>query len=302
MKKKGDGFRTKQEVLQGALALNGEEKDYTVAVDGDRIIIERKHSETPYAKTAFRYIALLKNNNTYIDAYFDKYGARIKRKAFKKAASAAADSTDSFNSGDIKKILSDYLISCRYRRSNKAPLIAFLLITLPVLIATIIAVARVASLLSAPDFVDTNGPDDFSLTEITRDEILSPDNSYQSFMSSQSSSGSRTKIDSAKLRPYDYDKVTRSFGKFSGVTVLQATKIPTDTLVITIDSSVESGNAEIIIMIDGEYYRSVDLNRRQYINLKDVENKEVVVKLAGEGAKVKVEVARTYTTQFIIYN
>jgi hypothetical protein len=181
-------------------------------------------------------------------------------------------------------------------------LIAFLLITLPVLIATIIAVARVASLLSAPDFVDTNGPDDFSLTEITRDEILSPDNSYQSFMSSQSSSGSRTKIDSAKLRPYDYDKVTRSFGKFSGVTVLQATKIPTDTLVITIDSSVESGNAEIIIMIDGEYYRSVDLNRRQYINLKDVENKEVVVKLAGEGAKVKVEVARTYTTRFIIYN
>jgi hypothetical protein len=302
MKKKGDGFMTKQEVLQGALALNGEEKDYTVAVDGDRIIIERKHSETPYAKTAFRYIALLKNNNTYIDAYFDKYGVRIKRKAFKKAARAAADSTDSFNSGDIKKILSDYLISCRYRRSNKAPLIAFLLITLPVLIATIIAVARVASLLSAPDFVDTNGPDDFSLTEITRDEILSPDNSYQSFMSSQSSSGSRTKIDSAKLRPYDYDKVTRSFGKFNGVTVLQATKIPTDTLMITIDSSVESGNAEIIIMIDGEYYRSVDLNRRQYINLKDVENKEVVVKLAGEGAKVKVEVARTYTTRVIIYN
>jgi hypothetical protein len=302
MKKKGDGFMTKQEVLQGALALNGEEKDYTVAVDGDRIIIERKHSETPYAKTAFRYIALLKNNNTYIDAYFDKYGVRIKRKAFKKAARAAADSTDSFNSGDIKKILSDYLISCRYRRSNKAPLIAFLLITLPLLIATIIAVALVASLLSAPDFVDTNGPDDFSLTEITRDEILSPDNSYQSFMSSQSSSGSRTKIDSAKLRPYDYDKVTRSFGKFSGVTVLQATKIPTDTLMITIDSSVESGNAEIIIMIDGEYYRSVDLNRRQYINLKDVENKEVVVKLAGEGAKVKVEVARTYTTRFIIYN
>ena len=35
---------TKQEVLQGALALNGNDKKYTVTVEGDKITIQSKFS------------------------------------------------------------------------------------------------------------------------------------------------------------------------------------------------------------------------------------------------------------------
>ena len=56
----------------------------------------------------------------------------------------------------------------------------------------------------------------------------------------------------------------------------------------------ESGNVEIVIIIDGEYYCSVDVNQDQSITLQNVSNKEVIVKLAGEEAKMKIDVTRVY--------
>ena len=76
--------------------------------------------------------------------------------------------------------------------------------------------------------------------------------------------------------------------------ILQATKISGNTLTLNINSSVESGNAEIVIMVDGEYYCSVDVNQHQSITLQNVSNKEVIVKLAGEEAKMKIDVTRVY--------
>ena len=56
----------------------------------------------------------------------------------------------------------------------------------------------------------------------------------------------------------------------------------------------ESGNAEIVIIIDGEYYCSVDVNHDRSIMIQDVRNKEVIIKLAGEEAKMKINVTRVY--------
>ena len=47
-------------------------------------------------------------------------------------------------------------------------------------------------------------------------------------------------------------------------------------------------------MIDGEYYCSVIANQNQSITLQDISGKEVIVKLAGEDAKIKVDIVRTY--------
>lgn len=56
----------------------------------------------------------------------------------------------------------------------------------------------------------------------------------------------------------------------------------------------ESGNAEIVIIVDGEYYCSVDVNQDQSIMIQDVRDKEVIIKLAGEEAKMKIDVTRVY--------
>ena len=274
----------KQEVLQGALALNCSDKRYTITVEGDKIIIETKYRGTRVRESTFRCIAQLKNNKTYTE----QYGVR------KKAVSYCLDGAkEVFDSEEIKKVLRDYLDSCGYQRIANKKLIA-LCISIPVVVIVAILIAVIISLTSESDFVDTNGPENFALTEITRDDILSKDNNYRSFMVSERHSGRHTNIIGTRLRDYDYDHISRSFGKIHGVVILQATKISGNTLTLNISSSVESGNAEIVIIVDGEYYCSVDVNQHQSITLQNVSNKEVIVKLAGEEAKMKIDVTRVY--------
>ena len=275
---------TKQEVLQGALALNCSDKKYTITVEGDKIIIETKYRGTRVRESTFRCIAQLKNNKTYTE----QYGVR------KKAVSYCLDgSKEVFDSEEIKKVLRDYLDSCGYQRIVNKKLIA-LCISIPIVVIVAILIAVIISLTSESDFIDTNGPENFALTEITRDDILSKDNNYRSSVGSASHSGYHTNIIGTRLRDCDYDYISKSFGKIHGVVILQATKISGNTLTLNISSSVESGNAEIVIIVDGEYYCSVDVNQHQSITLQNVSNKEVIVKLAGEEAKMKIDVTRVY--------
>ena len=113
-------------------------------------------------------------------------------------------------------------------------------------------------------------------------------------MVSENHSGHHTNITGMRFRDYDYDYISRSFGKIHGVIILQATKISGNTLTLNISSAVESGNAEIVIIVDGEYHCSVDVNQDQSITLQNISNKEVFVMLAGEEAKMKIDVTRVY--------
>ena len=285
---------TKEEVLQGALALNGSDKKYTVTVEGDKIIIETKYRGTRIRESTFRCIAHLKDDKSYTESTCDFDGYRKQYGVRKKAVSYCLDgSKEVFDSEEIKKVLRDYLDSCGYQRIANKKLIA-LCISIPVAIIVAILIAVIISLASESNFVDTNGPENFALTEITRDDILTKNNNYRSSMVSEQHSGRHTNIIGTKLRDVDYDHISRSFGKIHGVVILQATKISGNTLTLNINSSVESGNAEIVIIVDGEYYCSVDVNQNQSITLQNIANKEILIKLAGEGAKMKIDVTRVY--------
>lgn len=285
---------TKQEILQGALALNCNDKKYTITVEGDKIIIETKYRGTSVRESTFRCIAQLKDNKTYTETTYDFDGYRMQYGVRKKAVSYCLDgSKEVFDSEEIKKDLRNYLDSCGYQRIVNKKLIA-LCISIPIIVIVAILIVVTISLKSESGFIDTNGPENFSLTEITREEILSKDNNYRISMVSERHSGRHTNIIGTRLRDYDYDYISRSFGKIHGVVILQATKISSNTLTLTIHSSVESGNAEIVIMIDGEYYCSVDVNQDQSVTLQNISDKEVIVKLAGEGAKIKIDVTRVY--------
>ena len=123
---------TKQEALQGALALNGSDKQYTVTVEGDTITIQSKFSAnaTGTRTGTFRCVAHLNDDNTYVETHSARDGRRSQfgkvvkvQKSISFTFGGGSDKVEvekeSFNSEDIKKILREYLDGCGYKRTNK---------------------------------------------------------------------------------------------------------------------------------------------------------------------------------------
>ena len=123
---------TKQEVLQGALDLNGSDKKYVVTIEDNKIIIESQFNanSTGTRKGSFRCVAHLNDDNTYVETHSAHDGRRSefgKVVMVQKSISftfggdddAVEVEKETFNSEDIKSILRDYLTSCGYKRTNK---------------------------------------------------------------------------------------------------------------------------------------------------------------------------------------
>ncbi len=179
-------------------------------------------------------------------------------------------------------------------KKSKNKLNLALLIAIPTIIFLTLVIGLIIIFLPSSDFIDTNGPDNFALVELTREDILKSDNNYMASFKSIKRTGEHTYVVGTKFREYDRDCINASYGKIHGVTILQATKIFDNTLTLNIQSSLEKGNAEILITVDGEYYCSVPANQNQSIAIQDISGKEIIVKLAGENAKLKVDIVRTY--------
>lgn len=120
---------TKQEVLQGALSLNGDDKKFTITVEDDKIIIETKFYGTPKRKATFRFIARLRDDNTYTETSFDSDGYSMQYGSFTKTKKSVSFTfggknenveveKDSFDSEACKKILREYLESCGYEKQG----------------------------------------------------------------------------------------------------------------------------------------------------------------------------------------
>ena len=123
---------TKQEVLQGAITLNGSDKQYTVTVESDTITIQSKFSAnaTGTRTGTFRCVAHLNDDNTYVETHSARDGRRSQfgkvvkvQKSISFTFGGGSDTVEvekeSFNSEDIKKILREYLDGCGYKRTNK---------------------------------------------------------------------------------------------------------------------------------------------------------------------------------------
>ena len=120
---------TKQEVLQGALSLNGDDKKYTITVEDDKIIIETKYYGTPKRKATFRFIARLRDDNTYTETSFDSDGWSTRYGSFTKNKKSVSFTfggrnenveveKDSFDSEACKEVLREYLASCGYQKQG----------------------------------------------------------------------------------------------------------------------------------------------------------------------------------------
>ena len=141
---------TKTDILNGALQLNGEDKKYTVTVDGDKITMEIKWMDavlfSPDSVTDemrnFKFIVTLNDDNTWTE--LDKtqsssvsigkggFGASYssfsgKSISFNKTIAIGKKKDEDevgvvkfeFNSEEYKKILRDYLEKCGCKKKKK---------------------------------------------------------------------------------------------------------------------------------------------------------------------------------------
>lgn len=138
---------------------------------------------------------------------------------------------------------------------------------------------------------DSNGIDDYSLQTITMDDVLS-ETSSSSFMLSTNTHSGKTSGVSGRHSGSDYDEVSVSAKKFSGVHILQTTKSNSDKMSLTLKSTIVSGNFSAVILVDGMYYDNFEVNKNDEIELNNVKNKLITVKIAGESAECDVSVIR----------
>ena len=138
---------------------------------------------------------------------------------------------------------------------------------------------------------DTNGPENTSLSAISKEEFVSGKNLYTANHCGFSEKGDQTNV-SGTLKNQDYDRCSMYAKKFSGIDTLQATQTDSNSMTLTVESTLNSGNMEIIIVIDGEYYQHIPTGSKQTIVLEDIAGKLILVKMAGESANVRVVVER----------
>lgn len=145
---------------------------------------------------------------------------------------------------------------------------------------------------------DTNGATDFSLQTITEQEIVATSFGGTQIYWSSTHEGNQSDISDAFedrfIKELDYDKIRTKAQEFSGVDDVHATKTNSQSLTLTIKSTVTEGNFAIVIVVDGSFYCSVDINQTKSITLDDIAGKTVLVKIAGESAEYQIEVERTY--------
>lgn len=121
---------TKEEVLQGALLLNENGKNYTVSVQDNKITIRAEYKASLSRQGVFQCIAHLNDDNTYVETHKNSDGRRLemgkvsyvqKRVTFTFGGKGEKVDVEreAFNSEEIKNILRDYLDRCGYTRTNK---------------------------------------------------------------------------------------------------------------------------------------------------------------------------------------
>ena len=140
---------------------------------------------------------------------------------------------------------------------------------------------------------DTNGPENHSLVCISQEELVTSDNHYSGYMSSGKGSGGQTNVD-LRYSDDDYDRVVNRYKRINGIRILQATSTQNDILQLDIESVLKSGNAEIIITIDGQYHSHIPVNTSQTIRLENIAGKLVMVKAGCESAEFEVTITRTF--------
>lgn len=152
------------------------------------------------------------------------------------------------------------------------------LVVVAVALTAIVLATMISSFSNAMEHIpDTNGMENTNVTSYTQEQLVSAPDRSRSYMSGSNNVGDRSVFHAKKV---------------SGINTMQTTKMETDTLILNVDAILNSGNMEVVIVVDGAYYAHVPLNTPQKIVLENVAGKTVTVRFAAESADMSLIVVR----------
>ena len=126
------------------------------------------------------------------------------------------------------------------------------------------------TLTSCSHIEDTNGPDDYSLVEISNDEIVSG-KSYSTSVGKLTTQTGRT----IKLK----------ISKFSGVENVQSFKTTNSDITFTVSIEVTQGNFKAVLVQNNKIIHEFNNNQNNQIVTVSKGTGSVAVYIAGESAK-----------------
>lgn len=120
---------------------------------------------------------------------------------------------------------------------------------------------------------DKNGPDDYSLTEITTEDILD---------------SSENNVTSGCIRIQNGNKCNVKIKKLSGVSVLEKFNLKNANLHLKIDAKVLSGNCRMVLCTKDQILEEIPINSDEQKIMIPQSDDKVYLKVAGESAQIKV--------------
>ena len=158
------------------------------------------------------------------------------------------------------------------------------------LLLVIIFIFTILLFVKSTRIKDTNGIDDYSLQTIMDSDIknmnVTVSESFAQFNAYGGKSGA------TMYEEIDFDEIYYSAESFSGIKVLQATRLADEQFKLTIENTVASGNCKIVLVINGEIYSVIELNSTSIVDLDDVQNDSAYVVVAGESANLNIKIVR----------
>ena len=163
---------------------------------------------------------------------------------------------------------------------------------------TLILVFLIVFLLAPEPMEDLNGADT-SLAVFTKEEVLTGiGNKWNALFVSEGLYGEHTNVAERWIsEAYDYDKCSFKCKTINGVKTMQITNIESDSLTLSIESVLESGNMEIYVIVDGILYEKVPVGQAYSSTIEGIAGKDVEVRFAAESAKLSIQVIRYYEGQ-----
>ena len=131
------------------------------------------------------------------------------------------------------------------------------------------------TLTSCSHIEDTNGPDDYSLVEISNDEIVSG-KSYSTSVGKLTTQTGRT----IKLK----------ISKFSGVENVQSFKTTNSDITFTVSIEVTQGNFKAVLVQNNKIIHEFNNNQNNQVVTVSKGTGSVAVYIAGESAKFNLTI------------
>lgn len=178
------------------------------------------------------------------------------------------------------------------RKKTDAIIIVILAVVILAVFCGLVLPALIRAFRFESKYEDLNGEDDYSLCVITEENVLQGTD-CEMWMSGSSFDGNPTNVEGLQGEDVDWDECYYQAEIFDGVCVAQATRTDQETITLSLTSTVTQGNFEIFILIDGEIYGQVSANCEKELQLNGIQNRDVLVVIAGEGANFTFAVIRT---------